>query len=97
MKDIVYSNYRYMKDSFAKELPNVVVSPLEGTYLAWVDMRPYVKPEEITQFMQEKCGLAFDYGDWFGGDDFAGFIRMNLATKRENVEMAVEKIGQNLK
>ena len=97
MKDIVYGNYRYMKDSFAKELPNVFVSPLEGTYLAWIDMRHYVKPDEITQFMQEKCGLAFDYGDWFGGENFSGFIRMNLATKRENVEIAVQRIVGNLK
>jgi len=97
MKDIVYGNYRYMKDSFAKELPDVSVSPLEGTYLAWIDMRHYLKPEEMTEFMQKKCGLAFDYGDWFGGENFAGFIRMNLATKRENVEMSVQRIVGNLK
>lgn len=53
--------------------------------------------EEMTQFMQETCGLAFDYGDWFGGKNFAGFIRMNLATSRENVEMAVQRIVGNLK
>ena len=97
MKTIVYGNYQYMKDTFAKELPKVVVSPLEGTYLAWVDMNAYVKSEEMTQFMQETCGLAFDYGDWFGGKNFAGFIRMNLATARENVEMAVQRIVGNLK
>lgn len=96
MKEIVYGNYQYMKDSFAKELPDVSVSPLEGTYLAWIDMRHYLKPEEMTEFMQEKCDLAFDYGDWFGGENFAGFIRMNLATKRENVEMAVQRIMGNL-
>ena len=97
MKEIVYGNYTYVKETFAKELPNVVVSPLEGTYLAWIDMKQYLKPEEMTEFMQEKCGLAFDYGDWFGADDFAGFIRMNLATSRENVEIAVQRIIQNLK
>ena len=96
MKTIVYGNYQYMKNAFAKELPDVVVSPLEGTYLAWIDMRAYVKPKNMTQFMQETCGLAFDYGDWFGGDAFAGFIRMNLATSRENVEMAVQRIVKNL-
>jgi len=97
MKDIVYGNYRFMRETFAKELPEVFVSPLEGTYLAWIDMRHYVKPDEIIQFMQDKCGLAFDYGDWFGGESFAGFIRMNLATSRDNVEMAVQRIVKNLK
>ncbi len=97
MKEIVYGNYQYMREIFAKELPDVVVSPLEGTYLAWIDMTHYVKQEEMTQFMQETCGLAFDYGDWFGGENFAGFIRMNLATSRENVAMAVQRIVGNIK
>lgn len=97
VKKVIYDNYRYMKNVFEKELPDVVVSPLEGTYLAWVDLRNYLKPEEVAEFMQNKCGLAFDYGDWFGGSDFVGFIRMNLATSRENVEIAVQRIVQNLK
>lgn len=97
VKAVIYDNYRYMKNVFENELPDVVVSPLEGTYLAWVDLRNYLKPEEVAEFMQNKCGLAFDYGDWFGGSDFAEFIRMNLATSRENVEIAVQRIVQNLK
>ena len=97
MKEIVYGNYTYVKETFATELPQVIVSPLEGTYLAWIDMKHYLIPEEMAEFMQEKCGLAFDYGDWFGGKNFATFIRMNLATSRENVEMAVRRIVQTLK
>ena len=47
--------------------------------------------------MQKKCKLAFDYGDWFGGEKFATFVRMNLATSREIVEKAVKAIVENLK
>lgn len=97
VREIIYGNYLYMKETFAKELPKVIVSPLEGTYLAWIDMRHCLNPEEIKEFMQEKCGLAFDYGDWFGGEHFGTFIRMNLATSRENVVTAVNKIIENLK
>jgi len=97
VREIIYGNFLYMKETFLKELPGVIVSPLEGTYLAWVDMGKYLKPEELSNFMQEKCGLAFDYGDWFGGERFGTFIRMNLATSRKNVEIAVRKIIQNLK
>lgn len=97
VKEMIYDNYRYMKNAFKEKLPGAVVSPLEGTYLAWIDLRNYLKPEEVAKFMQSKCGLAFDYGEWFGGSDFTGFIRMNLATSRENVEIAVQRIIQNLK
>ena len=97
MKETVYGNYEYAKNTFAKELPDVTISPLEGTYLAWIDMRAYVKPEDIADFMQNKCGLAFDYGDWFGGQNFAGFVRMNLATSRDHIETAVQRIIQNIR
>ena len=97
VKEIIYGNFLFLKELFAKELPKVIVTPLEGTYLAWIDMKEYLKPEEIKEFMQKKCGLAFDYGDWFGGENFGTFIRMNLATSRENVEIALKKIIENLK
>ena len=51
-----------------------------------------VKPEDTKEFIQKKCRLAVDFGDWFGGDRFNGFIRMNLATSRENVEIGVKRI-----
>ena len=50
----------------------------------------------MQDFMQNKCGLAFDYGDWFSEDAYKSFIRMNLATSRENIELAVKRIIQNL-
>lgn len=36
------------------------------------------------------------FGDWFGGEHFGTFIRMNLATSRENVEIGVNALIQNL-
>ena len=55
----------------------------------------YLKPEELQPFMQDRCRLAFDYGSWFGGDRSGSFIRINLATSRENiVDMAVRMIRE---
>ena len=86
-----------MRDTFASELPGIIVSPLEGTYLAWVDMGSYLKATELKDFMQKKCRLAFDYGSWFGGANSATHIRVNLATSSENVETAVQTIIANLR
>lgn len=96
VKSIIYDNYLYMKERFAKELPFVVVSPLEGTYLAWVDMGHYICAEELETFMQKKCGLAFDYGSWFGGNSSSTFIRINLATSKENIRKALDSIISQL-
>lgn len=90
-------NYEYVRDRFAKGLPKVVVSPLEGTYLCWIDLSAYVQAEDMEEIIQKKCHLAVDFGDWFGGERFAGFIRMNLATSLENVKIGVEAIVENLK
>ena len=92
----IRENYEYLRDSFARELPALTVTPLEGTYLVWLDLRAFLKPEEVKPFVQEKCGLAVDYGEWFG-QQCVGFIRLNLATKPEFVRAAVSRIIENLK
>ena len=97
VKDIIYGNYLYLKETLEKELPEIKVYPLEGTYLIWIDFGSYVKGDELVDFLQNKCRIALDYGEWFGGEHFATFGRMNLATSRENVETAVKAIIENLK
>lgn len=96
IKEIVYGNYLYMKETLENALPGIVVSPLEGTYLAWIDLKNHVKVEDVKDFMQKKCKLAFDYGDWFGGERFGTHVRMNLATSRENVKIAVKAMIENI-
>ena len=97
VKETIFGNYKYIKEQFATHLPEVILTPLEGTYLAWADFRAYLAPENVQPFMQEKCGLAFDYGPWFGGDKSGTFIRINLATSRENIEEMVSRIIAGLK
>ena len=77
-------------------LPELVIPPLEGTYLMWVDFGAYVKPEEQKEFFTKKCRIALDYGAWFKGDGET-FARFNLATSRENVEKAAESVIAALK
>ena len=92
IREVICGNYEYIKEQFALHLPHVVMTPLEATYLAWADFSYYFSPEEIQPFMQNKCRLAFDYGSWFGGDKSGSFIRINLATRRENITEMVNRI-----
>ena len=97
VKAVIQANRRFVETSFAENCPQVIISPLEGTYLLWMDFGAMLKAEEMKPFMQEKCSLAFDYGDWFGGKRFATHIRMNLATSEEMVQEAVSRILRNMK
>ena len=96
VKALICHNYQYMKETFAKELPEIVVTPLEGTYLSWIDLRAYLPGEEVENFIQKKCRLACDVGEWFSFTGH-GFIRINLATHTKNVRTAVERIVTNIK
>ncbi len=96
INETIYGNYLYIKEYLQEKLPEAIISPLEGTYLVWIDMKNYLSAEQLKDFMQNKCKLAFDYGDWFGGDRFGTFIRMNIATSRENVKTALDRISENL-
>ena len=69
----------------------MTVSPLEGTYLMFVNLNPVLDDIDIVQFMEERCGIAVDYGDWFG-DKNKVYIRINLGTKPEIIENSIEKI-----
>ena len=96
VKALIRHNYDYMKQEFAKELPKIVVTPLEGTYLSWIDLRGYIPGKEVEEFIQKKCRLACDVGGWFSFTGH-GFIRINLATDTKNIRTAVERIITNIK
>ena len=96
VRETIWDNYRFAREELLKALPELVISPLEGTYLMWIDFGAYLKPEELHAFMQETCKLAFDYGEWFGGERFGTHIRMNLATSKALVQEAVSRIRENL-
>ena len=90
-------NYNYLKDYFAKELPQLKVRELEATYLVWVDFRELgLDVEEIADTMANKAGVALDGGDWFGKTG-EGFMRINIACPRELLEQAAEAIVKAFK
>lgn len=98
--NIIRENYAYAKSTLEQALPNVVVTPLEGTYLMWVDLGAYVPHDQLQEFVQKTCRLAVDYGDWFRAEEGDAqqdtHIRLNLATTHENVAEAVRRIIANL-
>ena len=96
VRETIWENYRFARASLLQALPELVISPLEGTYLLWIDFAAYLKVEEMHDFMQNTCRLAFDYGEWFGGERFGTHIRMNLATSKELVQEAVSRITGSL-
>lgn len=91
----VESNDALLRRRLAGSLPEAVVSPLEGTYLSWVDLGAYVSAEELKPVMEDRCRLALDYGPQFGGNAPC-HIRVNLATSPEILEEAADRLIRGL-
>jgi len=73
-------------------LPGVILSPIEGTYLAWLDFRAWGLPaSDLQDIMVNKARLALDPGPKFG-DEGAGFLRMNFACPQSKVREALQRI-----
>lgn len=89
--ETVSGNYHYLVENLKSELPEVIVSPLEGTYLAWLDFSALIAEKDLQEVIQNKAKLAVDYGIWFG-ESGKGHIRLNLATTPENVQKATQNI-----
>lgn len=95
--DIIQENYECAKTILKDAFPQIEISPLEGTYLMWVNLGSCIKGQDVKTIVQERARLAVNYGEWFGGNEFQSFIRINLATSRENVETAVKRLADEIR
>jgi len=92
LKEYLYGNYQYLKDFFAKHLPQFPVLPLEATFLVWVDCSVLKKPSaEIAQTLLEKENLWIMEGSSYGTGG-ESFIRLNIACPRKILEKGLCKI-----
>lgn len=66
LKEIIYGNYSLFKNELNKNIPEIVISDLQGTYLVLLDLRKILASDKTKDFIQDKCSLAVDYGEWFG-------------------------------
>ena len=96
LKETVIFNYNLLHDTLAQKVPEIIVYPLEGTYLAFVNIEKVLNGKTTKQFIQDECGLAIDFGHWFG-EGYNNYIRINLATSPDNMKEAVSRIVENCK
>ena len=95
--------YIQKNDQFVREFAedtwngDVKISPLEGTYLQWIDFRR-LEPdaEKLRQKMLYQAHVAMDEGSMFGPEG-NGFERLNLAAPRNLIEEIMDRIAAVLR
>lgn len=85
------NNYQYLKEYLNKELKEVVVSNLEGTYLVWLDFSyTNFKTNELLKKCNES-GLTVSGGVDFC-KDYESFIRFNIACPFSQLKEGLERL-----
>jgi len=87
-------NYNMLKAFLEKALPGAVTSPLEATYLVWIDFAFLGKDEEdLKQFMIKEAGLGLNDGPMFGPGG-ANHQRLNIATTTKVLRKGLEQLAK---
>jgi len=88
-------NRAYLTEYVRTELPKAKLTPIEATYLGWLDCRAWGKTTDELMKLCVEEGVAFTGGTFFGtaGD---GFLRVNFACPREQLTEGLERLKKAL-
>ncbi|MBQ6174546.1 MAG: PatB family C-S lyase [Clostridia bacterium] len=89
-------NRALLAEEVARELPKAVLSPMEGTYLGWIDLRAYGFTCAELQARTERAGVVFTGGTFFGAETSEGFLRINIACPSRNIPEAIRRLKKAL-
>jgi len=88
----IHANYQLVEAFLAENLPQLKVTPLEGTYLAWIDFRALgLEQPALEKLTQLDAKVLFDEGHIFG-EEGLGFERINLACPRPILNLALSRL-----
>ncbi|MFA9405883.1 MAG: MalY/PatB family protein [Anaerolineales bacterium] len=88
----VEANYQFMAAYIAEHLPQVTITPPEGTYLIWCDFSKLgLSSEARKALLMDQARVYLDEGELFGPEG-EGFERFNLACPRSILAEALERI-----
>lgn len=90
--DYLAENLAVVQEFFAKELPQVDFLMPEATYLVWIDFSSLgLSDHELEKRMVHIAHLGLNSGTSFGPKG-SQFMRMNIATPRENVREGLRRL-----
>ncbi len=86
-----------LRKELSARLPEAVLSPLEATYLGWIDLTAYGLTVAQLQERCHKTGVEFTGGTFFGERLGEYHLRINLACQHDRVVKAVESLEKAIK
>lgn len=91
LMDYLDGNRRLFEEGVSA-IPGLKITPLQATYLEWVDFSGTgMGEEEIRRRVRDEARIAANHGPEFGKGG-ESFLRFNIATPRARVAEAVERL-----
>ena len=85
-----------LSELIAREVPKAIMTPVEATYLGWLDLRPYgYSCVELKKRFWDH-GVSLTAGSFFGAEG-EGFMRVNFACPRDRLKEGIKRLGAALK
>lgn len=96
-RQYIYDNKQYARAFIKERIPEVWVVPSQATYLLWFDCRKITDDSQaLFEFIRKETGLVLIDGSGYG-DGGKGFLRMNLAYPRSQVEDGLSRFEKGIK
>ena len=92
--EYLWGNVQFVREFLEERLPQVRLTPSEGTYLLWMEFSEVVQDDaELKTLLRDQARLWLDEGEMFGpGGEW--FARMNIACPRSIVQQAMEQLAE---
>ncbi|MCM1032176.1 MAG: pyridoxal phosphate-dependent aminotransferase [Odoribacter sp.] len=88
----IHGTYECVRELITRRLPGFVLTPLEATYLAWLDISPTgMNGAEVEQLLMCEAAVRLNPGAMYGAGG-ENFVRINLAAPRQLVVRVMEKV-----
>ncbi len=88
----VQKNFETLRAAFSSWNEDVYVAPLEGTYLAWVDVSTFGLTGETAAERLARVGIVVADGGVYG-EEGKDYLRINLACSREQLEEGLSRMA----
>jgi len=96
LRQHLFRNYQLLKASLEKYGDFIKVTPIEGTYLAWLNCRGMgLRERELREFFIYEAKLGLGAGISFGKEG-AGFMRLNFAVASDTMAEIVQRLEKAL-
>lgn len=91
--EYLQGNIDYVMDFVADKMPEVKIHKPEATYLMWLDFSSWgLSDVKLRKFIIEKAGIGLNYGPTFGKKQGENFHRLNVASSRQVIKEAMERL-----